>query len=535
MALDFSLKIQSGLRCEGASGSYCLITATALNGDEIQLTMPSDEVALDVTKVTRELMKAGLGLKCDSKLIRAEVDKARKEATVSSKNIAVTTGWHDQNFVWNGRVLGSVNETDLICASELREKAYHYPRKKDRRLIDFISEHGPLSDVLALAVMAAYSPPLLGTLSHSERPLIHIWGDSKTGKTSLLAAVNALVKTPNRRDLYPFAFTPRALEEDLLDCNDGILCLDETSTVSKEEVNKTIGELIYIASNGRGKRRSKISQLPDLQWRSIVFVTGEYSLDTLTTRKRGSGQDARLITLPVRSTKEGGIFNRGDLSAAELADKCRILTELAEAYTGDEYQRWVKKIVATGRPTLRGRVQQSIDRYVAKLVDENASNLTRTLAAKFAAFAVTGDGLMAADIVDWPRGFPFEVAKRAFEADLAAKNPEPGILPLQRRTIAQKILARLYADRLHTRAPRGVHVRTENGQERLIIPKGASATWLGEDEKQLYAALQSHGGLLHGRNGKNCYAQLLFDGSKRQSAMNIDLPQLIAEAFPIHA
>ncbi len=540
MSGDLQISIADGVEYQGTSRPYSLVTASWGRHSEIELPLASSDL-LDANGCARELVNAGLPSNFSAKEIRDKLLAARSVATRCRKKVAITTGWHDNAFLFNGRIHQPDQNEGVICTPEMEQARFRYPKNPNTDLIDLINQYGPSSYALSLGVMAAFAMPLLGCLAFNERPLIHFFAESKTGKTTLLNVVQALTTaSPDEkcRRLNSFSTTFRALEEELSERNDSVLCMDETSATSAGDVAEFLSEFIYTAANGRGRQRSKGSPFANLNWRTMVLFSGEYDLRMLASRQVGTGQDARLLTVQIAPRAEGGIFSGGGFSERKLAKVCAKLSRAASAYDGSDFEGWIARIVNVGRERAGHILQRKVDKYVADMVGDDADSLTRTIASRFAAFAATGDYLIEAKILNWPAGFPFRVANAALQADLRAKRSQHASSNPSLLRHAQAILAKLYVDQegqaadLTTIVEDSIFVRKEKGIRRLIVRKGALTGWLGIDEQEVYEALTSNPQILYGRAGAIGYAQVMIKAGARILALKIDLEKLAEVAFP---
>ena len=129
---------------------------------------------------------------------------------------------------------------------------------------------------------ASFTAPLLRYLQHRIF-LIHLWGDSRSGKTATLKAALSVWGNPD--DLVvTFNATKVGLEKIAAFYNDLPIGIDERQVANNQEF---IENLVYMLSLGKGKLRgSKGGGLQPLTtWHTIVLSTGEEPLSSTTSNE----------------------------------------------------------------------------------------------------------------------------------------------------------------------------------------------------------------------------------------------------------
>ncbi|MBY5388948.1 DUF927 domain-containing protein [Rhizobium leguminosarum] len=534
-----TIKIADNVTIEGKAGTFVAVRAKSSGTGTVTAFLPRSKL-LSPRACSEALLDAGLKGLYEEKELVSLVEKARVNVFQEPLKIATTTGWHGSRYVFNGKIFGH-NHPDILEVHPNMSR-YEYPLNQDRALFQTVIELGATFDFLAFALMLAFAGPLLAMLDKTERPVIHIWGPSRSGKTTLLNVLNALIRPPTDRSLSAFDYTARGMEEMLAKGNGQLMCFDELGTLDDARLNKAIEILPYFAGNGRGRVRSQGGGLdnsfPNLEWATIPVVTGEKDLREFQGRKFGTGQDARLLTLPVPPGPQGGILSsRRPDTAAEYARLIEKLETETKRYTGDDYESWIAYI-ANNRPKILKKFRKDVKTFTSRLAGPAPSNLERDIASKFAWFAACGSAMRRAKIITWPKARAEEVAQKFHDIDRDSKRSTIGSSEKQ-KTLARTILARVACDRFEPAS--STKVDADGRDELGTIETHASGRWLvigKENLEQSFDAsseyvvetLRSVPKLLDHR--KSSPYQQIRKGGVSRSVLKINYEQLISTAFP---
>lgn len=506
----FSFRIVDGIRVEGVDEQHALIVVDRASKPQLQICVRAS-LLFKPSDCLRLLADAGFNETYNDKQLRDEFEAARERKITEDVRVAIRNGWLENEYIHRGTVISAKRSPKARIAQNLMPPTAAVNRKADKRLIDYLNTAAYKSDFIAIATMAAFTGPILRLLNSNEGVILYIFGQPRTGKTSLLALINALSHAFGNRDLLPFNFTERALEEKLYAGNDGILCIDEIGTSPPELVNKQIGEIIYKITNGRGRARSSASsvksEFPNLTWRVIAVISGEPDLATLSNRKQGSGQDARFLELKVSDRAHGGIFgsSSNENPVANGQDEIRKLNKRAKRYSGDEMATWIRYLVQN-RKKVRKAIQDRVREYTDRLVQGDHDSLIQSAAEKFAWLAACGETLIEARIFSWRRGFAVEVIERLYRSYRSANadnEPAPEV-----RTLARALLARIGARHIRRRgrkSTKNAFIAREKGRDWIYIAKESVAEAFGADCERVVATLAGVENLLQRRTNSPYY------------------------------
>lgn len=167
-----------------------------------------------------------------------------------------------------------------------------------------------------MLICAALAAPLLRPLDEPGFA-IHLFGDTNTGKSSMLRAAASVFGDPQTGAGWcgTWNISPSAAEARAAMFNDLPQCFDEVGVAGAEHVQK----LIYTIIGGEGRARaSRDGTMRGVsQWRTIVLSTGEI---TLADEGMASGAQARVIDMRV---PDFGALQGQHAEIARLLRACR--------------------------------------------------------------------------------------------------------------------------------------------------------------------------------------------------------------------
>ncbi|WKJ88606.1 DUF927 domain-containing protein [Methylomonas montana] len=232
---------------------------------------------------------------------------------------------------------------------------------------------------MMLFVSAAFAGPLLEKVNAAGGG-IHLYGDSSSGKTTLLSVARSVWGGDNFTRSWKA--TANGMEGAAMIYNDTLLPLDEISEADPKEISC----ITYSLFNGQGKQRALISgKAKEVQrWRTMVLSTGEESLeDYLSTHNLSinAGQELRLVGIPVAGRY--GVFNdlHGFRNGREFSDA---LVAASKKNYGVAGQEFLSKLVACKHDFLQEQIQieqhfsiNSLSSQVARVATPQLDNRVR--------------------------------------------------------------------------------------------------------------------------------------------------------------
>jgi hypothetical protein len=519
---NLRIRIFSDVNVQGTNVPHLAVYARAGDDRETRIFIPATR-ASEPTGCTDDLLRAGLRF-FDRGALKKELLVALQNVKSNPRLVATSTGWYGSSYVFNGEIFAPKEGAKFALHQTLKRSS---ALPKNDTLIDLIDEYAGESDYLAVAAMLAFAPPLLGLLPGADRPLIYFQGETTTGKTTLLKAMRSISAPPGRRDVLSADFTARAFEEILQENSDSLAIFDELTALDKVKQEEFVANCIYIAANGHGKQRSSGSAFPNLTWRSIAVLSGEESLDSLASRRKGSGQDARLIIINTGSKGGPGIWP--SMVQAEARANLSQRVEAASAvYSGHSFAAWLRSLVRQ-QNEIPTRAEALINTYAGELVGANADGLLLRQARRFAQIAVTGEEMIRAAIVDWPRGFPFQVIKRLFDNHIQGNgNPTTTVSEIEH--ISRAILARIEKGDIRQKTdgstPPAAFIEPRGGRTFVMVEKGHAEAVTGFSEDRVKNACKLVSGLLNSA-GSTPYFQKR-NPEKRYLRMDIEILRDVA-------
>jgi hypothetical protein len=153
---------------------------------------------------------------------------------------------------------------------------------------------------------SGFAQPLAGLLDEALCG-VHFYGESSTGKTTLLRVQASIYGEPNF--IRQWRTTANAVEGIALCRNNLPLIMDDIGQVNPKEV----GDTIYTIANGQIKARlSKDGSVKKIEtFSTSLQSTGEVSIETCmgeVSKKIKAGQIIRLINIPACATKDYKVF-----------------------------------------------------------------------------------------------------------------------------------------------------------------------------------------------------------------------------------
>jgi putative DNA primase/helicase len=283
--------------------------------------------------------------------------------------------------------------------------------------IDKIGRYCAGNTRLVLAVSAVLASPLL-YLTNEESGGIHVYGDSRKGKTTV-GIVGTSVAGKPKDMMVLWRATSNGLEAIAESRCDGCLCLDEMGQVDPKEA----GEIAYMLANGKGKQRMRrdTDARRSKEWRVLFISTGEITLSDKMTeagKRMRAGQEVRLLDVPAAVHPELGIFENihGFASPGEFAEH---LKRAASATHGAVFRDFVGMIVSAyvEEPEgLKSLLRDRRDDFIREHLPAGASGQVRTACGRFGLVATAGEIASEAGLTGWEPGEATRAAVSCFKA-----------------------------------------------------------------------------------------------------------------------
>jgi putative DNA primase/helicase len=362
-------------------------------------SMPSSLLAGDGVDVLERLYAEGLEINYTSR--KKILDYISSTTIHAFLHCATRTGWHSTDtFVLPDYVIGSTN---IWFQSNIRVAAY--AQAGDLQKWQTIARQAIGNRFLIFGISFSLCGPLLSALNIPGVG-IHVYGDSTTGKTTLLQ-VGSSCWGNGERYKRSWRATANGLEGVCVQHTDTLLAMDEIAEISARDLD----QVAYFAVNGQGKSRATRhgEARPEMRWRLPILSCGEQSVaGKLASDGRSikAGQQMRLLDIPV-SGKHGLFDNlHGFESGAAFSDALRAAANTDYGHAGPAL---VKAIIQQGNATLAAEHA----RYVQCLMTGNVQE-DRVASQTFALAALAGEVASQAGILPWPKGTALAAANAIF-------------------------------------------------------------------------------------------------------------------------
>lgn len=212
---------------------------------------------------------------------------------------------------------------------------------------------------------------------------IHLYGDSRTGKTTLLKLANSIFRRPGHHK--DWQSSEAGLEQACQSHHSTLLCLDEIGRVPRQRladrVYQICNERPRTLHNSRGESRL------------LFFSTGEISmqkkLETEQTQVM-AGHVMRLFDLPLADDRPYGAFDvlHDRRDAAALASELRAACESHYGVAGQEF---IKALTVQDVDTLRTHLETLAENLRSAVNLTSTSSKTTWVITCFALWAVAGE------------------------------------------------------------------------------------------------------------------------------------------------
>lgn len=183
------------------------------------------------------------------------------------------------------------------------------------------------SSYLTFAIGIGFAGPCVDFVKLSETVAFDFYGDSGSGKTTCLLAIQSVHGAAQPEDLPTLDQTDLAIEEWAAAHNNLACPIDEFARLEASAVSnrQRAAKLAHVLTSGKGRRRSRWATtdplLQNRSWRSVFAISREKTPEARVMKSRGVVVRMPEITVP--GTAVGGIFDgaAGKEEAVELATR----------------------------------------------------------------------------------------------------------------------------------------------------------------------------------------------------------------------
>ncbi|MDN3521518.1 DUF927 domain-containing protein [Halomonas ramblicola] len=308
------------------------------------------------------------------------------------------TGWHGDAYVLPDRVLGNPSQQRIVYQrADLTADGYRLAGTLEawQRKVAALCQG---NSRLVFGVAAALAPTLLAPCHVKESFGFHLYGESSSGKTTILTVANSVWGDPDAL-LESWNNTANGLEGIATTRSDGLLTLDELHQCDP----RSAGKVVYMLAEGRGKGRAKETGVARerARWRLIFLSTGELTTADHIASEGGrsyAGQAVRAIVLPSDAGAGLGAFNQThDHSGEAFANR---IDRAAREHYGHAAAHFIEHL-ASKQQLAQEVFTRTRDHFRHRALPPGASGQVYRVGDKFA--LVVTAGLLASQwgIVDW--------------------------------------------------------------------------------------------------------------------------------------
>lgn len=333
-------------------------------------------------------------------------------------------GVFDTFIVPGGDVLSSGDEriifkNDNVDMEAL--KALHAPAGSLPDWQDSIAAYARGNSRLTFAISAALASPLLPLLK-APGGGFHFYGRSSRGKTTMLtvgASVWGDTNDPVNTIIKKWKSTANSMEGLLERVSETCAFLDEATNAP----GRTIGEIVYMASDGEGKNRAtrEVGLRKGKTFRLIFVSSGEKSLSDQIAADSGAiqgGQDARMPSIHALVSETNGAFD--DIhSFDDPASFSKYLTGKCKECHGVAGRHFIKELMHEIKDKgqeyvvdlINGQIAQFREKYVRPGIDGQVERV----ADRFALVAAAGEMAIWLGVLPWEEGEAMTEIGRVYE------------------------------------------------------------------------------------------------------------------------
>ena len=367
--------------------------------------MPMELLAGDGAQLRGELLAMG---------VEIEPDKARNHLPLFVQHehpkrrihCALQVGWCGDSFVLPDTVIGPQSASVIFQSGE-RGHEEHTLAGTLAGWKAGIAAKAVGNPHLMLTVSASFVGPLL-QLCNAEGGGFHLFGDSSTGKTTLIEAACATWGGPNFKRSW--RATANGMEGAAAMFNDCMLALDEISECDPREV----GAIVYALGNGRGKQRASRSGSARgvTKWRCFVISSGERTIATTMSEgghRAKAGQSMRLLDIPVAQTYGAWDELHGAINPAAFSDAIK---RVATQHHGHAGRAFLEKL-AFDKSDFCAILEEVKTSPMFATVGTDGQD--KRVAARFALIGMAGELATEYGLTGWAEGAACEAAAHAFK------------------------------------------------------------------------------------------------------------------------
>ncbi|QUS02344.1 DUF927 domain-containing protein [Klebsiella aerogenes] len=400
-----------------------LLTITNPLGKKQKWAMPMELLSGNGEPVRAILLSFGVKIS-SNKLLNMYLSGA-----VPDKKIRCTPqlGWFEDVFVMPDITYGIHKQNEIVFQSTDDPINIYSNGGTTEEWRNNIAALAVGNSLLTTSICCAFSGPLIEPC-HAESGGLHFYGDSSTGKTTLVQVACSVWGSPNY--MRSWRATANGIEGAASMFNGTLLALDEISECNPREV----GQIIYALGNGQGKQRAskKGAARAIAHWKTAVISSGELTTSAtiqLSGENAKAGQAVRLVDISAQRIHGAWDNLHSFNSGAELSEHLKSQSKINYGVIG----RTFLSHLVNGKSNLSTHFHKFESHKEFKPV--NASGQARRVARRFALLALAGELATKFGLTGWETGYATNTMISMFQSWLASV----GNAPLEGQNILQQV------------------------------------------------------------------------------------------------
>ncbi|MFV0549333.1 MAG: DUF927 domain-containing protein [Limnobaculum xujianqingii] len=411
--------------CDTSESNFgLLLTITNPLGKQRKWAMPMELLSGSGEPARAVLLSLGVRIH-NNRMLNAYLSKAKP-----SKKIRCTPqlGWFEKVFVLPDCTYGTHKQHEIVFQSANEPIGIYTPKGTLDGWRDGIAAFAVNNPLLTTAICCAFSGALIEP-SHAESGGLHFYGDSSTGKTTLVQVACSVWGGSDY--MRSWRATANGIEGAATMFNGTLLALDEISECKPAEV----GQIIYALANGQGKQRaSKTGTARAIaRWKTAVISSGEMTTSStieLAGENVKAGQTVRLIDISAQRQYGAWDNLHQFASGSSFSEHLKYQSTMNYGVAGREFLTHLVK----DKQTLSDKLQKFTTSPIFN--PDNATGQVKRVGRRFALLAVAGELATSYGITGWETGYATKVMARMFQSWLASA----GNAPLEKQQIIQQVL-----------------------------------------------------------------------------------------------
>jgi len=276
---------------------HCLMVSfpTYEDGHKQQLSIPTGDLHTDPNSVINLLCARGLYIKHGvSKHVITYLNTYRPE---DKGLLTDKIGWHGNTYILPDQQFG-IRKNIFVDDRQLTQSEHLHSKGTLGEWQEYIGKYLVGNSSLIFTVGMAFAPILMNDLK-IESGGIHFFGNSSTGKTTMVTVANSVWAAPKWKNTW--RSTDNGLEGLCCSHNDAFMVLDEIGQCNSEVVGKSVYMIANETAKLRANRKGDLKEIRN--WRTLFASDGEISVEQMIleyTNKVKAGQLVRLLDVPIQ-------------------------------------------------------------------------------------------------------------------------------------------------------------------------------------------------------------------------------------------